>query len=1072
MGVVYRAAHRDTADLVALKTIAIPNELLLSSVRREIHALARIRHPGIVRIVGEGVEDGVPWYAMEIVDGVTLREYPRRSEGGLLGVLGVVRKLCGALAFLHGEGLVHRDLKPDNILVLQGGNPVIVDFGLAARFGGAVSREELGLAEEGLGTIAYASPEQLRGESVDARADLYSLGCVLYELLTSEPPFSGTSLFQVVRRHLEDAPSPPSLHARCESPDGVPPELDALVLRLLAKDPAARLGYADDVAAALAKLGARDETPNAPRPRSYLYRPRFAGRDETMAAVDPHLSRLDAGGGVLFVGGESGVGKTRLALQIARRARESGVRVLSGECLPPLSDDAEHGAGAAPLQALRRPLEAIADGCRGRGAGATMRIVGPRARLLTPYAPAFAGLPGQAALPEPTPLPPAEARLRLFTCLRDTLEAFAESDPVLLVLDDLQWADELTLGFLEFAVARRSFEDVPVLVLGTYRVEEVGQALRALLESPHATRLALGRLGEAAVASIVGDMLALSPPPAALSRFLGRQSEGNPFFVAEYLRTAVEEGVLRRSDEGVWQALADSTSGEATAGYDRLGFPAGLRDLVTRRLRGLPPEATEAVAAAAVLGREVALPRLELVAGLESARFADALDELLRRQVLEEAEPGLLRFVHDKLREMAYDDLAPQRRAALHGAAARAIEAGEAEPALLGHHWAQAGDRDRARQYFLVAARDAKTRHANREAERLYRAHLDLVDAPTAETVRARTELAVNVLSPLGRTAEAFEQVERALAEMGPLEDAAIEAQCWRSLGVISWETGRLDGAVAAYERALAIARETGDGLVEARTLVNLGNAHLHRGRPDTARTLYERALAIDQETGARQHEGVTLGNLGILHFDAGEFDEARAYYERALAIAREVGDRRSEGRHLGNIALLLCNQRRFEEGSAYYERALAVARAIGDRREEGIILGNLSDYNTLLGRIDDARDQYRQSLAIHQETGNKRFEAEVFMSGSITELRAGRLDEAEALLERARPLVLEIGDTSKLAEWQCRRGEVALARGESALQYLEGAREAAGSIGEELTADLRTAIEALAEAQRRHGER
>jgi hypothetical protein len=277
MGVVYRRRHQVSGKLVAVKTVRMPNAVLLQSLRREIHALARLRHPGIARIVDAGVQDGVPWYAMALVRGVSLARYTRTHGPELQRILTIVRRLCTTLVYLHGKGVVHRDLKPDNVIVRRGDWPVLVDFGLSLRFAGTLGRETLEIDAGTKGTPAYMAPEQLRGEFVDARAGLYAPGCLLYGLLTGRPPFE--SVAEVLDPAL--VPAPPS-----HSAEGLAPALDALVLRLLCKDPRQRPGHASAVAAELAALGAEDGSASgAPRPRPYLYRPGLAGRTEMLQAL-------------------------------------------------------------------------------------------------------------------------------------------------------------------------------------------------------------------------------------------------------------------------------------------------------------------------------------------------------------------------------------------------------------------------------------------------------------------------------------------------------------------------------------------------------------------------------------------------------------------------------------------------------------------------------------------------------------------------------------------------------------------------------------------------------------------
>ena len=577
MGVVYRAQRLGGGEWVALKTVLVPDPSLLQGIRREIHALAGIRHPGIVRIFDEGLHDGLPWYAMELLEGIELRQWcamhsrldqlppPARSAadddrspgtpeldeasyklwtlslgllgdstpipaipasatpkarsasvtpwsegpvreqldldttphapplapeaappglgdeargadgsgrtrgrpiaaGGALGVvLTILRRLCSTLAFLHGEGIVHRDLKPSNVLVQPDGTPVLVDFGLVSHFGGEISREALDIGEVGVGTVGYMAPEQIRGELLDARADLYSLGCILYELVTGRQPFVRATVPEVARAHLKAAPLPPSQFV-----DGIPPALDALTLQLLAKRPRDRLGHADAIAAALTDLGAEggDEHVEWPKPRPYLYRPDFVGRSEPLAELEQHLDDLRRRrGAIVLVGGESGVGKTRLAMELAHRAVTRKCVVLTGECVD---------VGARPLEALRKPLQALADRCRAAGQAETDRLLGPRGKVLCMYEPALEGLPGQERYAEPAELQGPAAVTRLQSYLAETLEALAATEPALLVLDDLQWADELVLGVLEFLARGGRLAEVPLLVVATYRYRRGG----------------------------------------------------------------------------------------------------------------------------------------------------------------------------------------------------------------------------------------------------------------------------------------------------------------------------------------------------------------------------------------------------------------------------------------------------------------------------------------------------------------------------------------------------------------------------------------------------------------------
>lgn len=213
MGVVYRAEHLETGAVVAVKTIRALEGPLLSSFRREVGALSRIHHPGVVRIHEHGVDDGVPWMAMELVEGTSLREriLANRYGAGLEDALRILQRLCTALAVVHGEGIVHRDLKPQNVIVRPDGSPVLIDFGVVGRFAGLANREAVDLGEEGAGTIAYMAPEQIQGEPVDARADLYALGLVAYRALAGRPAFVGDDAIAIATAARTAGPPDPKL---------------------------------------------------------------------------------------------------------------------------------------------------------------------------------------------------------------------------------------------------------------------------------------------------------------------------------------------------------------------------------------------------------------------------------------------------------------------------------------------------------------------------------------------------------------------------------------------------------------------------------------------------------------------------------------------------------------------------------------------------------------------------------------------------------------------------------------------------------------------------------------------
>jgi serine/threonine protein kinase len=598
MGVVYLAVHRSSGERVAIKTVKVPHEQHLAGIRREIQALSRLRHPGVVRVLETGFQDSVPWYAMEYLEGETLGSLKERgfegsaarfasgevrvpraapssapdqptlasnemldapagpsrplfgpaAGGKLPEVLTILRRLCATLSYLHGEGVMHRDLKPSNIFVQPRQRPVLVDFGLVWRFGGG-GREVLDVSQMEAGTVAYMAPEHFRGEFSDARSDrrlflrvnrrggefsdarsdhcrdcgcitwagefsdarsdLYSLGCILYEMITGRLSFEGSTLLEIRSGHLALSPTPPSALV-----DGVPAALDQLVLRLLEKQPRQRIGHAADVEEVLASLGAEADPQVSPvRTRAYVYRPALVGREEAMQQLQGALERAERGdGGVLLLEGESGIGKTYLAMAFARRAMAQGFTVVADSCAP--GQDLE-GNTDTPLLPFRRFLQAISDRCVEMGPDTTALLLGPSLHLLAPYEPSLGELPGAEFFAPPPELAAQAARARLIQAIHGVIRAFLEASPLLLMVDDLQWIDDLSAQVL--AELPEELFRSRLMVLGTFRSEQRTEAIRRLLAPPgegvrsgaagggQRGRAGLGHAGDGAPARAAGE---------------------------------------------------------------------------------------------------------------------------------------------------------------------------------------------------------------------------------------------------------------------------------------------------------------------------------------------------------------------------------------------------------------------------------------------------------------------------------------------------------------------------------------------------------------------------------------
>ncbi|HTV24388.1 MAG TPA: AAA family ATPase, partial [Polyangiaceae bacterium] len=486
-------------------------------------------------------------------------------------------------------------------------------------------------------------------------------------------------------------------------------------MALLEKDPFRRVLSAEHVCELLrdvARPKAIHQLAGALTPHE-LQRSRLVGREAPVHAFHESLARAEAGAGSYWlVGGESGVGKTRLLKELALHAERAGVTVIFGQCAE-LSDTP--AAGSLPGIALR-PLGAflswLSDSLGDSGAPAPSLLTA--LAVLADYEPALADVPGVADVSLPT-LQPELARARVLRSLLDASRYIARDCPVFLVIDDIQWADDLTLGFL-CALSQQAIAESKLIVAVGYRSEELRADLQRELAERANQRFVLQRLTLDQVTIMTRDMLGTELPPAGLPALLHRHSDGNPFFVSEYLRALAAEGALR-ADTGIGRAALQLESGP-------IQLPSSLRELFALRRSQMNSDTRVTLELASILGRDFPIPLLERIAREDDVQVDTrlAVTVLLGHRVLEQHEPGRLQFAHDKFREAQEEAISAERRRRLHEIAAKLMsERSESVPlAQLGLHWARAGHPLQALECLESAADQAMQRYANNDAIELY----------------------------------------------------------------------------------------------------------------------------------------------------------------------------------------------------------------------------------------------------------------------------------------------------------------------------------------------------------------
>lgn len=857
------------------------DETSLARVRREAQAMGRLGdHPHIVTVYDVGDEQGRPYIVSQYMAGGDLAGFLERAEGHRVPpdrALRVADQVCQALEHAHGRGIIHRDLKPGNVWLTAEGTAKLGDFGLAV----SLDRSRLTMAGMMVGTVAYMPPEQALGKPPDARSDLYALGAMLYEMVTGRPPFLGDGIVAIISQHINTAPVAPAWH----NPE-IPRALEALILRLLSKTPEERpesataVRRALEAIAATASVTAERVAQEGANPLDRLAGGVFVGRerelDELRAGLEDALS---GHGRLLCLVGEPGIGKTRTAEELATYARLRSAQVLWGRCY--------EGEGAPAYWPW---VQIVRDYVHDRDPKALLSEMGSGAADIAQVISEVRDrLPG---LPAPPALAPEQARFRLFDSLTTFLKNAGRTQPLVLILDNLHWADKPSLLLLQFLA--RELRGARLLVVGTYRDIELGrqhplaETLAELAREQLSQRILLRGLAARDVARFIELAAGVKPSERLVAAVYG-ETEGNPFFVNEIVHLLVADGHLERLGEVATWTLA---------------IPQGVREVIGRRLNHLSDACNRLLTVASVIGREFTLDSLARVAGVSGDRLLEALEEAVGARVLTEV-PGTasrFRFGHALIRQTLYEELSAPRRVRLHRQVGEALEAlygAKPEPHLaeLAHHFFQAapgGDVDKAIEYARRAGDRALALFAYEEAARHYEMALQALELQASVDERRQCDLLV-------------------------------------ALGEAQMRAGDPPAARDVLERAAGIAKRLGLPEPLARAALGFAHASPDPGVVDARHiTLLEDALSVLPDEDSLLRARVLTRLSYALAYSSQERHEAIS--QEGVEMARRVGDPSTLAYALGSQHGTIWEPEHLDDRLAIAAEIVQLAEAAGDR--------------------------------------------------------------------------------------------------------------------------------------------
>jgi serine/threonine protein kinase/tetratricopeptide (TPR) repeat protein len=920
MGEVYLAEDTRLERKIALKVL--PSEMAdepdrLARFEREAKALAALNHPNIVTIHSVEEADGVRFFTMELLEGTTLTAVI--PEGGLSldRFFDFAIPMADALVAAHGKGIIHRDLKPSNVMVTGDGIVKVVDFGLVKVEDIDARAEESALDTETsagkvLGTMPYMSPEQLQGRPIDHRTDIFAFGAVLHQMATGRRPFAGKTPADVISSILTETPSSVS-DARTD----LPRHLGRIIRRCLEKDADKRYQSALDVRIELNGLKTEvdsgetepaQENPQLPMEPAIVYRTPVVGRASEQSELTALLEKAEQGhGSLVMISGDPGVGKTRLVWDLAQQAHDKSFNCLMGHC--------SEMEGAAPYLPWVEMLEFAVRTGRKEALREQLGDTAPELAKLTPKLHRL--FPD---LPPPLELPPEEGRLFLFNCVLEFLQRSCDARPLLLLLEDLHWADESTLALLRHLAPH--LHGMRFLIVGTYRDVELdvsrplATTLQELVRGRQVERVTLARLPEDDVTAMLEGLSGLEPPQGFVHAIF-TETEGNPFFVEEVYRHLEEIGRLFDADGGWREPLS----------LDELEVPESVRLVVGRRLERLSEEGQKVLTSAAVIGRSFSYELLEALADADPEMLLEAIEQAERLHLVHasgttDREAGYL-FTHELIRQTMVAGLSLPRRQRLHARVAEAIEQVhesqiEDHASDLANHLYQAGaaaDPEKTVHYLAIAGDQAMASSGFETALRHFENALALLkDGDT------------------GQRADLMWSHGAALRAVGLPQEALSD-----------WQT-----AVEIYESMGDVARVVSTSIELATFLAWLGRY------PEAAETALDVLEAVGEEVTADRCRLLATAGLSL----AWEGVHARAEYilTEARTAAEQLSDRPLLGLVLGREAVMFFPQMRMREAVASARRAAEELRAAGDVWLLAEVLAFTYVALVWCGRLDEAR--------------------------------------------------------------------------------------------------------------------
>ncbi len=989
LGQVYKAYDRWEEKEVALKLLL--DQTHLKKFQKEFQFMTQLEYPGLVQAFDFGyTEDKKPYFTMELLDGPLLSQLDIKED--LKKLYPLILKVVVILDYIHSRGIVHCDLKPDNIQLTQ--DPIgvkLLDFGLAEKMG-ASTKSKL------KGTLSHIAPEVLKNKKVDERTDFYSLGIVLYELITGRLPFLEEDPIKLLSAHLQEKPvAPIKLNPR------IPPSLNHLVLKLLEKSPQDRPS-SSQLKKNLYSLWGKEAPPEDESIYlNYLSGGAMVGREKELASLLKNLKEATSSPGrIVLIQGELGTGKSILVRNFKVQAQLQGTLFVDSRC---------YGKESSPYHPIKKILFKLTPYLSEKSPH-LLQEFDPELKLLLSQGSINSTSRGKDLSMEEENL---SSRMALF------LVKASQVVPFCLCLEDLHWAPAGSLRILEKLAPL--ITQSKILLCGSIRDEELnpeGQ-LKSLINihtgKNYFQSIKLSRLTPKGLKELLILKLSRIEPPPELIAYIHKTTSGNPFFAIEVLKFLLEKRII---------SIDRKKLKVVTQGLNSILVPDHIEKIWMENLEKYDDSIQSFLQVSALAGKGFDLEIIKFLSGYSENKIFDILFTLLRDQVLiqrkKQKDKNLwYEFTNQSLKHLLYDRLPEKKSVFLHRKLGEFLEKKKGwdpqeKAEEIAYHFIRSNDYEKAFQYSMICAEKASRQFAHHEIEYYLKSALEA--SFKFEDKREGSEKRLTVLKRRGDLWKGTGDLNSALKDYKEsvnlaklLKDLPAEAKAQRELGEIYRLKHDYKRGLNHLNQALETYKKINDSNGIASTLNNLGNLYWIDSQYDQAKESYQIAFELHSKLGNKELAALSLNNIGIISSIQYKYDEALEHFNQALSIQRQLDKKEEVSRGLNNVGAVMVLSGKYNQAIGSFQEALKLNEKIENKMEMCFNLENLGASFLKLGDYKKAIKYSRKGLKLSKEIDFQQRMGWIEKDMGTINLEMGSYQKAKRYLDRSLRVSDQIDD-------------------------------------------------------------